>query len=175
MIKPVFVLIALVFITSCKNHKPNTSFFEKLAQHCGNTYYGKTVFPDDPSDAFAGKVLKMHIKECTATEIRVPFQVGQDTSRTWIISQTTKGLLLKHDHRHSDGTADEITMYGGYADQLSSTANTASFAADQHTAELIPEAQTNVWSLSFDDDQKTFSYYLERHSKPRYKAIFQVK
>jgi hypothetical protein len=24
-----------------------------------------------------------------------------------------EGLQLKHDHRHEDGTPDEVTMYGG--------------------------------------------------------------
>ena len=41
--------------------------------------------------------------------------VGEDRSRTWILTLSEKGLLFKHDHRHPDGTPDKITMYGGWA------------------------------------------------------------
>jgi hypothetical protein len=171
MKKVLVFTLSFLILTAC-NHKPQNGFFNKLSQHCGKTYYGKTVYPDDPGHDFAGKELVMHIKDCTATEIRVPFKVGDDTSRTWIITKTDKGLLLKHDHRHKDGTPDEITMYGGYANAQNLQAD---FAADTHTAFLIPDAATNVWRLSFDEENKTFSYYLERHAKPRYKAVFDLK
>ena len=40
--------------------------------------------------------------------------VGEDRSRTWIVSVLSDGRLrLKHDHRHEDGEPDAITMYGG--------------------------------------------------------------
>jgi hypothetical protein len=167
------LLIILILLISCK-HKTTNSFFDNLSKHCGKTYVGKSVFPEDPGDAFAGKELIMHVKDCSENEIRVPVKVGDDTSRTWVFTKTPKGLLLKHDHRHADGTPDEVTMYGGYANEAS-TALQNNFAADEHTAQLLPEAKTNVWSLSFDDDTKTFTYYLERHSKPRFKALFDIK
>jgi hypothetical protein len=171
MKKILLICITLLFLNACQ-HKPQVDFFTKLSQYCGKTYYGKTVYPDDPGHDFAGKKLEMYVKECTDTEIRVPFKVGEDTSRTWIFTKTDKGLLLKHDHRHADGTPDEITMYGGYANAQKLQAD---FAADEHTAQLIPDASTNVWSLSFDNENKTFSYYLKRHDKPRYKAVFDLK
>ena len=167
------ICFSFIVLNACQ-HKTKNSFFKNLSQHCGKTYYGKTVFPDDPGHDFAGKQLVMHVKECSDTEIRVPFKVGEDTSRTWIFTKTDKGLLLKHDHRHADGTPDEVTMYGGYANGLS-TAIQNNFAADQHTANLLPKAATNVWSLSFDDENNSFTYYLERHNEPRYKAVFDLK
>lgn len=148
-------------------------FFNLMSKHCGKTYIGKTVFPDDPNHDFAGKRLEMHVRDCTANEIRIPFKVGQDTSRTWIISKTDKGLLFKHDHRHKDGTPDEITMYGGYAN-AEGQKHTQSFPADEYTAKLIPAAKTNVWHLTFDRENKKFIYYLERHQKSRYKAEFEL-
>ena len=171
MKKTLLICFTILILASC-HHKPQADFFSKLSQYCGKTYYGKSVYPDDPGHDFAGKILEMHIKDCSDTEIRVPFKVGDDTSRTWLFTKTDKGLLLKHDHRHADGTPDEITMYGGYASAIGSRAD---FAADAHTAHLIPDAATNVWSLSFDDEHETFSYYLERHAKPRYKAVFDLK
>ncbi len=46
-----------------------------------------------------------------------------------------------------------------------------SFPADAHTAQLIPDASTNEWFLSLSEDGKHLTYYLERHSKPRFKAV----
>lgn len=173
MKRTLLICFSFLILNACQ-HKTESSFFKNLSQHCGKIYYGKTVYPDDPGHDFAGKVLVMHVKECSDTEIRVPFKVGEDTSRTWIFTKTDKGLLLKHDHRHADGTPDEVTMYGGYANALS-TATQNNFAADAHTEQLLPKAATNVWSLSFDDDKKLFTYYLERHNEPRYKAVFDLK
>jgi hypothetical protein len=164
-------LIALFFI-SC-GHKTSNDFLSHFSQYCGQSFAGKTVFPDDPEHDFAGKKLIMTIAECSEKEIRVPFQVGENTSRTWIITRTNKGLLLKHDHRHEDGTPDEVTMYGGYEDQAS-TALKVNFAADEATATMLPEASTNVWTLSFDKDNKHFIYSLTRHNQPRYEAIFDL-
>lgn len=166
------VLILATLLASCV-HKTTPDFFNHFSQYCGQSFEGRTVFPDDPGDDFAGKKLVMNVAECSDTEIRVPFQVGENTSRTWIISRTNKGLLLKHDHRHADGTPDEITMYGGYEDELSTNFK-VNFVADKATATMLPEAKTNVWTLSFDEQNKQFIYSLTRHDKPRYKAIFDI-
>ena len=112
-------------------------FFEALAGWCGATFEGQSSFP--PEGPFAGQLLVATIAECSENELRVPFAVGEDHSRTWIITRGSEGLLLKHDHRHEDGTPDEITMYGGWATGEGS-ALSQSFAADEHTKALIPEA-----------------------------------
>jgi len=96
--------------------------------------------------------------------------VGENKSRTWIITKSPEGLLLKHDHRHKDGTPDEVTMYGGWANDSGSNSSQF-FAADAFTAKLIPAASTNVWNMELSDDNSQFTYYLERHNKPRFKAI----
>ncbi|TQV73708.1 hypothetical protein FLL45_12615 [Aliikangiella marina] len=172
--KKLLVIILLVSSAKICAAQKDSEFFTTLSSHCGKKYYGETIFPDDPSHDFAGEALEMHIKDCTDEEIRIPFKVGEDTSRTWIISKTDKGLLFKHDHRHKDGTPDEITMYGGYADDKGNTLS-QNFPADDYTAQLIPAAKTNVWQLTFDPEKKQFIYYLERHQKPRYKAVFKIK
>ena len=69
--------------------------------------------PATPNDPFDGKTLVMHVRSCTPGELRIPFHVGEDHSRTWVLTRTTSGLRLKHDHRHADGTEDVLTMYGG--------------------------------------------------------------
>jgi hypothetical protein len=148
-------------------------FFAQLSELCGNTYVGKTLYPNIPTDSMVGVKLTINFQSCSESEIRVPFHVGEDKSRTWIISQTNKGLLLKHDHRHKDGSPDEITMYGGYANDQGSLFS-QSFQADEQTAQLIPAAKSNVWQISIDQETKTLTYYLERNSKKRYKAIFEL-
>src|SRR3546814_7218118 len=73
-----------------------------LASHCGQAFAGRIVV-DEPvapgPDAFAGKALVMHVRGCDAParELRVPFHVGDDHSRTWVITRTADGLRLKHD------------------------------------------------------------------------------
>lgn len=155
-------------------------FFNNLSSLCGKTFVGKTIYPQDPDHDFAGKKLVATFASCTDKEIRIPFVVGEDHSRTWIISKTSSsqstGLLFKHDHRHHDGTPDEITMYGGFAGDYKSQQGTAFkqyFLADAYTAELIPAAKSNVWMMEYNPQTQELTYYLERHEKPRYKAILQ--
>ena len=150
------------------------AFFDKVKSMCGTRFEGETVFPEDPSDAFSGQLLVAVIESCGVDEIRIPFMVGPDTSRTWVLSRTVKGLQLKHDHRHADGTPDEVTLYGGTAVDAGS-ALSQSFPADSYTADLIPEASTNEWFLSFSGDGQELTYYLERHGKPRFKAVLNKR
>lgn len=105
--------------------------------------------------------------------MRIPFQVGENRSRTWVLTLDEQGLLLKHDHRHADGTPDEITMYGGYATPAG-TDRVQSFPADEHTATLIPAAATNEWSLVLNKESKTLSYILKRDGQLRFRADFDL-
>ena len=88
--------------------------FANLSALCGKAFEGRIVSPPVAADAsFAGQRLVMHVRECTADTIRIPFHVGDDHSRTWVVTRTTTGLGLKHDHRHRDGSEDKLTQYGG--------------------------------------------------------------
>ena len=149
-------------------------FFQQISSLCGSRFIGQSVFPEDPGDAWRNKVLVAHIESCTADEIRIPFIVGDDHSRTWILRRVEGGIQLKHDHRHADGTADKVTMYGGTTQDAGSHLS-QSFPADAYTADLIPEASTNEWFLSFKKDSSELTYYLERNGLPRFKAILQKK
>ncbi len=147
-------------------------FFDRLTALCGARFEGQSVFPEDPGDAFRDQLLVAVVDTCSADEIRIPFLVGKDHSRTWVLKKTAKGLQLKHDHRHEDGTADEITLYGGTAVNPG-TYLSQSFPADSYTADLIPEAASNEWYLSLSEDAGEITYYLERHNKARFKAILK--
>ena len=144
-------------------------FFESIKSLCGTRFEGYSSFPEDPGNAFRDQLLVANILSCEETQIRIPFKVGADTSRTWVISLVDEGIELKHDPRHADGTPDEVSMYGGTTTQDGSTLS-QSFPADDYTAQLIPDAATNEWFLTLSEDGKELTYYLERHAKPRFKA-----
>ncbi|MBA3243309.1 MAG: hypothetical protein H0T60_18970 [Acidobacteria bacterium] len=153
--------------------KAQKAFFKNMKKLCGRKFEGATDFPPDPSHPLAGKRLVMHVETCGEREIRIPFSVGEDRSRTWVLTMTTGGLLFKHDHRHEDGTPDRVTNYGGLASR-DGTVREQRFAADAFTAGLIPEAKTNVWTMQIDEAKKRFTYYLERDGAPRYRAYFNL-
>ncbi|HWN09883.1 MAG TPA: hypothetical protein VNO50_11580 [Pyrinomonadaceae bacterium] len=150
------------------------AFFNNLMKMCGQQFEGVTDFPQNADHPMVGKKLMMSVGPCTQDEIRVPFQVGDDKSRTWILTFGVRGLLFKHDHRHPDGTPDQITNYGGWGDEAGTT-HKQNFPADPDTTKLIPEAATNVWTLEFVSEKNQFMYYLERNSQPRYRAYFDLK
>lgn len=154
-------------------NSPQTDFIKNLSAFRDNHYAGKVVFPEGEKNPFNGQALKIHFAKCDASEVRIPFQVGNDKSRTWVLTLDEKGLLLKHDHRHEDGTPDKITMYGGYA-KANGTAVSQAFPADEHTATLIPAAATNEWTLKLSDDKKSLSYMLSRNGELRFHAVFDL-
>ncbi len=147
--------------------RPADVFFDGLAALCGQTFAGRIVAnePPNPSDPFAGQKLVMHVRECGAEEIRVPFHVGENRSRTWVITRTAAGLRLKHDHRHEDGSEDVVTQYGGDT-VTSGSANRQEFPADAASRELftrqnMPASLPNIWALELEPGQR-FVYELAR-------------
>jgi hypothetical protein len=141
-------------------------FWSELRALCGQAFAGKIAESTSATDAaFAGQTLVMHVRACGENEIKIPFHVGENRSRTWVLTRTATGLRLKHDHRHADGTEDKITQYGGDT-ATAGTAAQQDFPADNFTAELIPAAKTNVWSFLFSPT-KTLSYRLVRASEGR--------
>lgn len=184
----IFILLAVILLSACStgnktsNNQPadatieqstSSSFMESISDYCGNSYRGTVVFPSDGTDPFEGQELVMHVQTCADSVVMIPFTVGEDKSRTWMIRKTAEGLQLKHDHRHKDGTPDEVTMYGGIS--ISPEASLKQqFPADAHTAQLIPAASTNEWTLEISPDDKTFSYILKRDNKMRFQADFDL-
>ncbi|WP_238934553.1 hypothetical protein [Maricaulis parjimensis] len=143
---------------------PSTGLFDQLSALCGQAFEGSVV-SDDPRDAdWASQTLTMHVRECSDTEIRIPLHVGQDRSRTWVITRQGEGLRLKHDHRHEDGSEDVLTQYGG--DTVGAPGATrAEFPADDFSRELferegIPASMENVWSITLTETR--FTYALDR-------------
>ena len=143
------------------------SYFDALAVHCGKAYAGEVTTGNDADSAFSNKALIMHVRECSDTEIKIPFHVGDDHSRTWVITKTTTGLRLKHDHRHEDGSEDKVTMYGGDTADMG-TATEQSFPVDAESIANFKEnglsqSVTNVWHMYIEPN--VFTYRLTREER----------
>jgi hypothetical protein len=151
-------IICISFTGFAQEESPTQIFWESLQSHCGAAYEGVLVTPKE-DEAFGGKKLVMHVRSCSDTEIKIPFFVGVDKSRTWILTYNDDRITLKHDHRHADGSEDEITFYGGTSTN-EGKADIQFFPADEHTQKMLPAAATNVWWITLDDT--TFTYNLKR-------------
>lgn len=147
---------------------PQSRFFERLSALCGQAFEGRVV-ADTPAptgaDPFGAGPLVMHVRECGEREIRIPFHVGEDRSRTWVVTRAGTGLRLKHDHRHADGSEDVLTQYGG--DTASAgTASRQAFPVDAESRALFTRegrtaSNTNVWAMGLEPGH-VFVYELAR-------------
>lgn len=166
-----FLALTALALAACATpaaHSPQDTFFANLSALCGNAYAGRVVTTDAADAAFASQPLVMHVRDCSENEIRIPFNVGENRSRTWVITRTDAGLRLKHDHRHEDGSEDVLTQYGG------DTANEGSavrqeFPADEFSKQLfrennIPVSVDNVWAVEAHPGA-TFAYELRRPNR----------
>jgi hypothetical protein len=161
------LVVGLLAFASAQAATPQDEFWQRLQSLCGQAFVGKMVEGTAASDAaFAEQRLVMHVRACGPDEIRVPFHVGENRSRTWVFTRTpTGGVRLKHDHRHEDGSDDRVTLYGGDT-ATDGTATTQDFPADAWTAELIPAAKHNVWTVGVEPG-KRFTYALRREAEGR--------
>jgi hypothetical protein len=159
-----------------------TAFLARITEHCGESFAGKIIANDPPAgeppisdDPFVGKALIMHVRECGKDQLKIPFHVGDDHSRTWILSRVGADRLeLKHDHRHADGSPDTLTFYGGSSADAGSELR-QSFPVDQESKELFEReglqvSMQNVWAMEIEPG-KRFLYELARPSG----RLFQVE
>jgi hypothetical protein len=149
------------------------TFFENLRALCGQAYEGTVLRVAEGDTTFSGRRLVMHVRTCDRDTIYIPFHVGDDHSRTWVITRTADGLRLKHDHRHADGSEDEVTQYGGDTTYVG-TPRSQEFPADAFTASLIPAAATNFWTVEVHPGE-SFIYTLRREGTDRrFQVLFDL-
>ena len=162
-------LAGMFLLASCATLRPadpQAQFFGRLSALCGKAFEGRIVSPPVDADAsFAGKRLVMHVRDCSTETIRIPFHVGDDRSRTWVVTRTATGHRLKHDHRHADGSADKVTQYGGDTRDPGTAARQA-FPADAFTKALLRRegnaaGVANVWAIDVESG-RLFTYELRR-------------
>ncbi|HVS14827.1 MAG TPA: hypothetical protein VMV46_12940 [Thermoanaerobaculia bacterium] len=154
------------------------AFMASIAQHCGQAFAGRIVanepVQEGVEDPFVGETLVMHVRQCVEGELRIPFHVGDDRSRTWVLTRTPDGLRLAHDHRHEDGSPDAISMYGGVTAEPGSARRQA-FPVDADSIALferegLDASTTNVWAMEIEPGAR-FLYELARPSG----RLFQVE
>lgn len=163
-------IIAALLLSSCSTtaSRPGDQLWNAIAPLCGQAFEGRMVEGTEPSDAaFGAQRMVMHVRSCTDGEIRIPFHVGENRSRTWVLTRTATGVRLKHDHRHADGTPDAVTQYGG--DTRIADGRRLDFHADPETAAMLPAAGTNIWTIAIEKD--SFTYGLRRDAQNRRFAV----
>lgn len=148
---------------------PLDEYWQRLTALCGKAFEGELIEHPAGEDGFVGHRLVMHVRDCSAERIRIPFMVGDNRSRTWVLTRRGDRLELKHDHRHEDGTPEEVTMYGGTSTNLG-RAFEQYFPADEQTRGVIEAAFSNVWVMRVHPGEK-FTYGLWRLGTPR---VFRV-
>lgn len=146
---------------------PSTQFLDSVASMCGKAFAGKVVAnePAQPDDPFETQSLVMHVRTCERGRVLVPFHVGENRSRTWVLTLHGDRVQLKHDHRHQDGTEDVVTMYGGDS-TTPGTATRQEFPVDQFSIDLFTRenrtvSNTNVWAMEVHPG-RMFAYELTR-------------
>lgn len=187
------LLAATLSLTSCANlpspapaaaspaeATPADTFHQRIASLCGQSFAGRIVANMPASatpDAFDGKTLVMQVRECNEDELRIPFHVGDDHSRTWVITRQSEGLRLKHDHRHADGSADATTMYGGVT-RNAGTAQRQEFPVDSESiamfrAQDMQASLANTWAMEIVPG-KSFVYELSRPGGRLFRVQFDL-
>jgi hypothetical protein len=94
---------------------PERAFFENMLELCNNTYGGRTILAPEQDDTFEPARLYFIVESCEPNEIRMPFVVDGDASRTWVLTHSDDGLLFTHEHRRDDGTEYDGSGFGGWA------------------------------------------------------------
>ncbi|MBA3335595.1 MAG: hypothetical protein H0T08_08310 [Acidobacteria bacterium] len=152
-----------------KSNSGSFVFWTELQKLCGKSYAGTLISAPENDVDFKGKELVMHVRACEKTRTRIPFFVGANKSRTWVLTKEKDQILLKHDHRHEDGTPDKITMYGGQTTSSGSPTRQM-FSADQQTVNILPPAASNVWWVELVPSEY-FTYNLRRIGTERFFSI----
>lgn len=156
---------------------PVDVFWGELNKLCGKAFAGTIAEDTSNSPDFAGKALVMHVRSCQKDRIRIPFFVGDDRSRTWVLTRKGDRIELKHDHRHEDGKPDKVTMYGGTSTNAGEAIRQF-FPADEETTRVVdppagdaPSAAANIWWIELVPGSH-YSYNLRRLGRGR---LFTVR
>lgn len=177
----VHIFSAVVFVAalnvSIEAQTNVDKFWAELNKLCGKAFAGTIAEDTSNSPDFAGKALVMHVRSCEKNRIRIPFFVGDDRSRTWVLTRKKDRIQLKHDHRHEDGKPDKVTMYGGWSTNTGEAIRQF-FPADQETVRVVeapagtaPSAAANIWWYELISGEY-MSYNLRRLGRNR---LFSVK
>lgn len=181
--KILFSLVLILFVsTLIKSQNNQKSLFENevhvdfvanLASLCGKSFSGEQMYRSHHGESWAGRSMIMHVTVCNDDKVHIPFHVDDDHSRTWMFIAEDGKLRFRHQHLHEDGTHEEGSMYGGYADEKG-TALVQYFPADAYTGTVIEGGGGNLWTVAMDKDLTWFSYRLDRDGEKRFEILFDL-
>ena len=176
---PAPALTAALLFAGCATAQPapagpQDAFWAALSSHCGKAYAGGMTTADAADADLTGSAMVIAVTDCSDARIAVPFHVQRadgtwDRSRTWLITRTSAGLRLEHDHRHADGSPDPVTFYGGDT-AAPGTARAQDFPVDAESIAMfqregLTASLTNVWTVEVDaagTPGGTYAYQLRR-------------
>jgi hypothetical protein len=184
------LMIGALAITSCGERRPpavedakhigselkdagQQAFMNNLAMFCGQSFRGQQIFMAEGRESWALRQFVMHVTVCEDDRVYIPFHLDDDESRTWMFLVEDGRLRIRHDHRHADGTPEEVTMYGGYADE-SGTGFWQNFPADDYTCDMLPNSCHAQWRVELSQDLQTFSYALFNYGELLFRAEFDL-
>ena len=149
-----------------------SAFMQQFQPYCGQAFNATIVQDNQPSPAW-DHPLVVHIRDCEENVVRMPLHVGDDRSRTWVLTQHPGYIDFQHIHLHEDGSADAVSPYGGQT-LASGSATIQAFPVDEASKALFIEngldvSVANTWTIQFVDAQ-TMSYKLSRPGR-----IFEVQ
>lgn len=173
------LMLVAVSVASAESSPPKKqdAFWLSLEALCGQAFAGElTVYDPQSDDGWIGQPMTIHFRECSPDQIKVPLVVGDNRSRTWVITRSNDGLSLKHDHRHEDGSEDKVTWYGGKTTDDGRTWRQA-FAVDDYSkalfyAEGLDVSAQNIWYMEVHSGEK-FAYGLTRPNR-HFRAEFDL-
>ncbi len=166
-----FSAVSLVFATGlgiggAHAFDQKDSFFDTLRAQCGKAFLGRTKLDTANSPTYRDVDIILHVRDCNDTQIQMPMHVGENHSRTLIITKHDDGRLqLQHRHTHEDGSPDDLTLYGGFTKKNPKSSRQGDFHVGDYTRKLfiehdIQRSLSNVWTISMGD--KTATYELHR-------------
>lgn len=183
------ILFSLMFalaISSCGNQPKQSqviespalteaeqAFMNNLASLCGKSFAGKETYSKDGRDSWAQRSMVIYFTTCERDEVHIPFHIDDDKSRTWMFINDHGKLRFRHDHRHEDGTPEDLTLYGGYADG-NGTAFKQSFPADEYTNTLLNDELDRQWNVILSEDLSTMTYELGYLGEIVFRAEFDL-
>lgn len=184
-----YMLFSLLIVSSCTmnnqqqaTEKSNDSsqlsveeqaFMNNLRSLCGKSFAGEQSYMAEGRESWAHFDFVMHVTVCEEDKVHIPFHLSNDHSRTWQFLVEDGRLRFRHDHRHEDGSPEDQTLYGGYAD---GTGNefVQYFPADDYTRQLLNDTLGRKWTIVLAEDLSTMKYQLSYHDQLIFEGTFDL-
>ncbi len=149
------------------------AFFDHLRGLCGKSFAGEETYIAEGRESWAHYDFVMHVTVCEDDRVHIPFHLSDDHSRTWMFLIEDGRLRFRHDHRHPDGTPEDLNLYGGNADETGN-AFVQRFPADEYTVEMLQDTLGRKWTVILAEDLSYMKYRLSYHNELIFEGTFDL-